>query len=57
MDKNSNGKDCDCQRGISRRGFLQLMGVGVVASAATGRVTVGVASRSKVGVGKEAICG
>ncbi len=38
MDKNSNGKNCDCQRKISRRGFLQLMGVGVVASAATGEL-------------------
>jgi xanthine dehydrogenase YagT iron-sulfur-binding subunit len=39
MIKGSDEKDRHCQRGITRRGFLQLMGAGAVASAATGGLT------------------
>ena len=39
MSKDSDEKNRHCQRGVTRRGFLQLMGAGAIASAATGELT------------------
>jgi xanthine dehydrogenase YagT iron-sulfur-binding subunit len=39
MEKDSDEKDCHCREGVTRRGFLQLMGAGAVASAAAGTLS------------------
>ncbi len=36
MDKDKEKKDCRCGRGVTRRGFLQLMGAGAAASVTPG---------------------
>jgi xanthine dehydrogenase YagT iron-sulfur-binding subunit len=44
MKKDSDEKDGYCRKGVTRRGFLQLMGAGVVASGATGAFSAEVAA-------------